>query len=139
MPIGLTHDGADRNDHKLLKDTLDSIPIKRPRPTRKRPQGLCLDKGYDNKETRELMTTYRFTPHIRSRGEEMTDKLRIPGWRARRSVVEACHSWMNRNRATLIRWSKKDENHLAFLMLACGLIAFKKARVASLEAAGVVA
>ena len=83
MPIGLTHDGADRNDHKLLKDTLDSIPIKRPRPTRKRPQGLCLDKGYDNKETRELMTTYRFTPHIRSRDEEMTDKLRIPGWRAR--------------------------------------------------------
>lgn len=85
------------------------------------------------------MASYRFTPHIRSRGEEMNDKLRIPGWRARRWVVEACHSWMNRNRAILIRWSKKDENHLAFLMLACGLIAFKKARVVSLKAAAAVA
>jgi putative transposase len=69
----------------------------------------------------------------------MKDKLRIPGWRARRSVVEACHSWLNRNRAILIRWAKKEENHLAFLMLASGLIAFKKARAASLQAALVAA
>lgn len=61
----------------------------------------------------------------------MKDKLRIPGWRARRWVVEACHSWLNRNRGLLIRWSKKDENHLAFLMLASGLIAFKKVRAAT--------
>jgi hypothetical protein len=52
---------------------------------------------------------------------------RTPGWRARRWVVEACHSWLNRNRAILVRWSKKDENHLALLQLACGVIAFKKA------------
>jgi hypothetical protein len=69
----------------------------------------------------------------------MKDKLSLPGWRARRWVVEACHSWMNRNRAILIRWSKKDENHVAFLMLACGLIAFKKARAAALEAAPMAA
>ena len=103
------------------------------------PRVSVWTRACDNKETRELVTTYRFTPHIRSRGEEMKDKLDIPGWRARRWVVEACHSWMNRNRAILIRWSKKDENHLAFLMLACGLIAFKKARVAALEAAPVAA
>jgi hypothetical protein len=58
-----------------------------------------------------------------------------PGWRARRWIVEACHSWLNRNRALLIRWSKKDENHLALLQLASGLIAFKKARAAQLAAA----
>jgi hypothetical protein len=40
-------------------------------------------------------------------------------------VVEACHSWPNRNRGVLIRWSKKAENHRALLMLASGLIAFK--------------
>ena len=59
----------------------------------------------------------------------------IPGWRARRWVVEACHSWLNRNRAILIRWSKKEENHLALLMFASGLIAFKKAHEAVLQAA----
>jgi putative transposase len=76
-----------------------------------------------------------FTPHIKARGEEIKLKLHTPGWRARRWVVEATHSWLNRNRGILIRWSKKDENHLAFLHLASGLIAFKKAHRATLAAA----
>ena len=58
---------------------------------------------------RELVSERGFTPHIRSRGEEIKLKLRSPGWRARRWVVEACHSWLNRNRALLIRRSKKNE------------------------------
>ena len=49
-------------------------------------------------------------------------------------LIEACRSWLNRNRAILIRWSKKDENHLALLQLSCGLIAFKKAHAAGLPA-----
>jgi len=130
VPVGLAHDGANRNDHKLLKPTLDSIPIERPKPTAEAPQGLCLDKAYDNTESNELAVDYEFTPHIRARGEEIADKLHVPGWRARRWVVEATHSWLNRNRGILIRWSKKDENHLALLQLASGLIAFKKARLA---------
>ena len=135
MPIGLAHEGANRNDHLLLEGTLDSIPIARPQPSAEKPQGLCLDKGYDNQGTRELVSDHGFVPHIRSRGEEIKDKLRVPGWRARRWVVEACHSWLNRNRAILIRWSKKEENHLALLMFASGLIAFKKAHDAALQAA----
>ena len=42
---------------------------------------------------------------------------------------------MNRNRTLLIRWSKKDENHLALLQLASGLIAFKKVHAASIAGA----
>ena len=83
----------------------------------------------------ELAAGRGFTPHVRSRGDEIRRKLRTPGWRARRWVVEACHSWLNRNRALLVRWSKKDDNHLALLQLACGLIAFKKARAAQLALA----
>jgi putative transposase len=134
VPVGLDHDGANRNDHKLLKGTLDSIPIERPTPTPEQPQGLCLDKAYDNTEVRDLVAEYSLTGHIRARGEEIADKALNPGWRARRWVVEACHSWLNRNRAILIRWSKKDENHLALLQLASGLIAFKKAHLAELAA-----
>jgi len=91
---------------------------------------LCLDRGYDYDAVRELAAGQRLEPHIRTRGEELAAKLRDPTWRARRWVVEACHSWMNRNRALLIRWSKKPENHLALMHLAAGLIAFKKAHTA---------
>jgi hypothetical protein len=37
-----------------------------------------------------------------------------------------------RNRARVTRWSKKPEDHLALLMLVCGLIAFKQAHAAAL-------
>jgi putative transposase len=62
----------------------------------------------------------------------MRRKLPTPGWRARRWVVEACHCWLNYNRALVVRCSKTDQNHLALLQLASGLIAFKKARAAQL-------
>lgn len=81
-----------------------------------------------------MVEDYDLTPHIRARGEEIAEKVRVPGWKARRWVVEASHSWMNRNRGILIRWSKKDENHLALLQLSSGLIAFKKANLATIAA-----
>lgn len=114
-----------------MEPTLASTPIARPTPTDGRPQGLCLDRAYDVGPVRELAARQRFVPHIRSRDQDTTAQLHDPDWRPRRWVVEACHSWLNRNRALLIRWSKKDENHLAFLQLASGLIAFKKARAAT--------
>jgi putative transposase len=134
VPVGIAHEGANRHDQKLLAETLGSIPIERPKPTPQTPHGLCLDRAYDAPAMHELAIEHGLTPHIRTRGEEIADKLRTPGWRARRWVVEACHSWLNRNRAILIRWSKKDHNHLALLQLASGLIAFKKAQAARLAA-----
>jgi putative transposase len=130
----LAHDGAHRNDQPLLEPTLESIPIERPAPTPEQPQGLCLDRGYDSPPMHALAIKHGYTPHIRARGEEIKLKARTPGWRARRWVVEATHSWLNRNRGILIRWCKKDKNHLALLQLAAGLIAFKKARRALLAA-----
>ena len=87
---------------------------------------MCLDRAYEW-AVDDVIAERGYTPHIRSRADEIGEKLRTPGWRARRWVVEACHSWLNRNRALLIRWSKKPQNHLALLQLASGLIAFKKA------------
>ena len=109
-----------------LAETIQTIPIERPEPTPEAPQGLCLDRAYDAPSMHELAAEHGFNAHIRSRGEELAARVRQPGWRARRWVVEAAHSWLNRNRGILIRWSKKDENHLALLQLASGLIAFKK-------------
>jgi putative transposase len=68
IPIGIAVDGANRNDFKLVRETLDSIPIDRPTPTRREPQGLCLDKGYDYDEVRELVDEFSYTAHIRAAG-----------------------------------------------------------------------
>jgi putative transposase len=49
-----------RNDFKLARETIESIVIARPKATRDGPQGLCLDKGYDYDEVRELLDEFRF-------------------------------------------------------------------------------
>jgi transposase len=73
----------------------------------------------------ELVGEYGLKPHIRSRGEEKRALPRQAGFRAHRWVVERTHSWLNRFRGLLIRWSKKPQNHRALLQLACGLITWR--------------
>ena len=125
MPVGWVVAGANRPDMKLVKDTVDSLIVKRPRPTKKRPQGMCLDKGYDYAEVRATLKEFGFTAHMRARGEEAKAIKREAGFKARRWVVERTHSWMNRFRRVLIRWDKKVDNYFAFLHFACALIAFR--------------
>ena len=127
LPIGLAVAGANRNDMKLVRMTIDSIPVDRPKPTREQPQGMCMDKGYDYEKVRETVREFGFTAHIRSRGEEAQALKREAGFKARRWVVERAHSWMNRFRRVLIRWDKSAANYLAFLHFACALIAFRAA------------
>ena len=125
--MGLAVAGANRNDLKLVRMTIDSIPVDRPKPTREQPQGMCMDKGYDYEEVRETVREFGFTAHIRSRGEEAQALKREAGFKARRWVVERAHSWLNRFRRVLIRWDKSAANYLAFLHFACALIAFRAA------------
>jgi putative transposase len=126
VPIGLAVEGANRNDFKMTRETIESIPVKRPQPTPDTPQGMCLDKGYDYEEVRALLVEFGFTAHIRARGEEAKALKQDTGFRARRWVVERTHSWMNRFRRVLIRWDKKVRNYVAFLHLACAYITYRQ-------------
>jgi transposase len=126
VPIGLAVEGANRNDFKMVRETIESIPVKRPAPTPATPQGMCLDKGYDYDEVRDLLAEFGFTAHIRARGEEAKALQQDAGFRARRWVVERTHRWMNRFRRVLIRWDKNVCNYLGFLHWACAYITYKQ-------------
>ena len=127
VPLGLAVEGAQRHDMKLVRATIENIVVKRPEPSPEQPQGMCMDKGYDYREVRDILAEFGFTAHIRSRGEEAKELAQEASKRARRWVVERTHSWMNRFRRILIRWEKKPENYIAFLHFACALIAFRAA------------
>lgn len=109
---------------KMVQSTLESMIVDRPEPTPDAPQHLCQDKGYDYPDVRELVAAWGYTAHIKSRGEEKQEKQQVPGYRARRWVVERTHSWLNRFRRLLIRWEKKVENYMAMLHFACAWISF---------------
>ena len=127
VPIGLAVAGANRHVKMLVEETLRSIPVRRPRPTKDAPQGVCMDKGYDYEDTRELVEEFGYTAHIRARGEEAQMLKRNARTKARRWVVERTHSWLNRFRRILIRWEKKPENYVAMLHLALGVITWRSA------------
>jgi len=113
---------------RLVQETLESLPLARPCPE-ELAQHLCLDKGYDYEAVRTIVARFRYIPHIRTRGEEIENKRRVPGYRARRWVCERTHSWINRFRRLLVRWEKKEQNYIAMLHFACAYICLKAAGV----------
>ena len=127
VPLAVSVDGANRHDSKLVEATLTNVQAVPPEPTVE--QNLCLDKGFDYPRVEELVCDYAYSPHIRSRGEEKRERAEIPGYRARRWVVERTHSWLNRFRRILIRWEKKTSNYLSMIYIACSYITFRAAGV----------
>jgi putative transposase len=129
VPLGVTVSGANVHDKRLVRETLESIPIERPKPTKKKPQNICQDKGYDYPDVRELVAEYGYTAHIPVRGADQAKRKKTPGYRARRWVVERTHSWFHRFRRLLIRWEKKVANYEAFLHFACVWVTYRAAGV----------
>jgi putative transposase len=127
VPLGVAAAGANEHDKWLVGETLRSQPVAGPEPTPAAPQHLCGDKGYDYADVREVVELWGDTAHIKARGEEAKEKAEIPGYRARRRVVERTHSWMNRFRRLLIRWERKSANYVGFLHLACAWITYRAA------------
>lgn len=76
------------HDVKLLVPTLDRTVISRPQATIPSQQNLCADAGYKGKTTLQEVLAHHYIPHIKQRREEAEEKLRHPGFKARRWVVE---------------------------------------------------
>ena len=100
-------------------------------------ENLCADNGYAGKEADALIRAAGYVPHVVPRGEEkklkdaawaaQKESGEIPfGYRARRWVVEASHSWFNLFRKLTIRYEKKAKNWLALHQLAACVIALRK-------------
>ncbi len=92
-------------DFKLLEATLDAIVVERPSPTDEAPQHLCLDIGYDNEPSRDVLLERGYIAQIRSIGEEKDEagKRRYP---ARRWVMERTLGWLSKCQAILVRYEK---------------------------------
>jgi putative transposase len=110
-PLAIVVAPANVNDHFLLKETIGAIVVKRPRPTEKEPQHLCLDAGYDNQMSRETVKEHHYQGHIRparGKGPARKSKKKYP---PRRWVVERTFSWLSKCRGLLVRYEKKSRNY----------------------------
>ena len=122
-PLSIVVTGANRHDVTQLAAVLDGRVV---RPDGRGREHLCADAGYAGARALRVIAERGYVPHVRSRGEER--KARTRGGKARRWVVEASHSWMNRFRKLLVRFEKTVLSYAALLHLAAGIIALKKAK-----------
>ena len=122
----MTIDGANVHDTKLLAATIEAMVVVRPKPTKKKPQNLCLDAGYDNPTGRKTVAEYNYVGHIRPIREEKPIPRGKKKHKPRRWVVERLMSWLSKCRAILVRYDKNSLNYLGLIQFACALFWFRR-------------
>lgn len=66
---------------------------------------LCADAAYGSADNRRTIDKHGYLPHVADRRAEAENIMRHdPKKKARRWVVEVCHSWFNRFRKLLVRY-----------------------------------
>lgn len=118
-PLAIVVAPARVNDHLLLAETIEAIVGARPRPTRRAPQHLCLDGGFNNEPSREVVAACGYVAHIRPGGLEEPPPPDRPRHPARRRVVERTLAWLSKCRGLLVRYEKKSDDYLELLQFAC--------------------
>lgn len=126
VPLSLVVTGANVHDCKRLDDVLATIVVRRQDPPHRRNKHLCADAGYRGAEHLRTIEGHGYIPHVVGRRTEADMKQRDPNKKARRWVVEVCHSWFNRFRKLLVRYEKLERSFVALNHLAAAIIAFRK-------------
>jgi IS5 family transposase len=124
--LSLVVSAANVNDISGLESVLESMVVRRAVPPQRRSKHLCADAGYRSELAEQTMRARGYIAHIVDRRRERDTKRRHPTKKARRWVVEVCHSWFNRFRKLLVRYEKLERSFLALNHLAAAIIAFRK-------------
>jgi len=118
--------GANVNDGKRLDEVLSAVVVKRTGPRQRRSKHLCADAGYRSAENLRIIESHGYIAHVVDRRQEADVKRHDPSKKARRWVVEVCHSWFNRFRKLLVRYEKLERSFVGLNQLAAAIIAFRK-------------
>ena len=129
-PISVVLTGANRHDKVSAIEVIVSVVTKSPAH---KEQHLCADKAYDAQHLREFLASAGYEAHIKvnprrkglTEGGELLpndDESSKKIHPARRWMVERTISWLVKRRSLHTRWSKKAENWLALVQLACAHI-----------------
>jgi putative transposase len=104
-PLSVVAEASVR-DERLLAATVRRRGVRAPRPTEETPQHLCLEKGYYNRPTEELVEGRSYAPHVQRSGEAKLDEAGEKRFPARRWVVGRTLGGPSNGRATLVRYEK---------------------------------
>jgi len=113
----------------MLEPTLESIVVKRPKPTERDTQNLYLDNAYSREPAPQAIQKFGYIPHIQTAWQWVHKKpwpQRRKKHPPRRWVVERTMAWLSKCRGILVRYEKKAINYLGLIQLACALLWYRR-------------
>ena len=119
IPLAITLTGGNRNDVTQLLPLIDGVgPVagKSGRP-RQRSERVLADRGYDHNKYRRELRKRGVKPVIAKRGADHGTGLGRERW-----VVERTFAWLHNMRRLRIRYERRSDLHLAFMLLGCSVI-----------------
>lgn len=125
VPLSIVITGANRHDVTQLANLLDGKVVSKPAEISVN-ENLSADAAYVGEKALAIIIGAGYDPHVRSRGEEISEKDHNPNFKARRWIVEVSLSWFNRFRKLMVRFEKLHSTHLALTQLAAAIIALRK-------------
>jgi transposase len=121
IPLAIRAESATPAEVTLLEATLDQVPGE--------PKRLVADRGYDSDPLRERMIergTELICPYRRNnRRRRYHDGRKLRRYK-HRWIVERTISWLGNYRRVLIRWERNVQHYLAFIHVACLMIALRQ-------------
>jgi transposase len=128
VPTGVSVAAASGAEVQLAEPTLASISVPRGGPGRPRskPDRVVADRGYDRDPLRERLAQKGIewiSPHRSNRVRPRTQDGRALGRYRRRWIVERTFAWLGNFRRLIVRHERSTQMYLAFVHLACALIA----------------
>jgi transposase len=123
-PLGLHVDSASPGETRLLETVLEDVRVPRTRLPR-----LIADKGYDSDPLRRTLAkrgTQLIAPHRSSRTRSQPQDRRPLRRYRRRWIVERTFAWLHRFRRLVVRYEYYSVMFLAFLHVACVVIALRR-------------
>jgi IS5 family transposase len=123
LPLTAAVTAANVNDTAVFEALLDDVPaVLTPSGRRRcRPGKVDADKAYDSATNRAYLRRRGITPRIARRGVESSSRLGCHRWRIERTL-----SWLSCYRRLGVRWDRGSERWFGFVLLACGLVCFKR-------------
>ena len=88
---------------------------------RQRPEKLHADKAYDVRALRAEIRRRGIQVRIARKGIESSQRLGRHRW-----IVEACLSWLTRNRRLIRRYDRKAQHFQGFAELGCALLTYRR-------------
>ena len=123
MPLSVILTGANVHDSRVFEALIEGVePIRTPSGrTRRRPDKVHADKGYDFPRCRRTLLQRGIKARIARRGVDSSERL---GWH--RWVVERTLAWLSCCRRLCVRYERWADIHEALLELGCALICFNR-------------